>query len=51
MNGSNCRTHKRKAHPESLAALEALEGTENQEDTKPMLPNIHELKSNLKMQQ
>lgn len=46
-NGSNCRTHKRKAHPHLLAELEA---TQNKEELKvKALPSITELKTNLQM--
>lgn len=43
-NGSNCRSHKRKAHPEELAAYEAEKGPVK---AAKVLPTINELKTNL----
>lgn len=45
-NGSNCRSHKRKAHPEQLAAQEAAEAEEGRKQER-VLPSINELKTNL----
>lgn len=45
-NGSNCRTHKRKAHPEELMELEAAAARKEGAFDK-VLPSINELKTNL----